>query len=96
MEALLAKSQYVSVEDIRNNPGLIAQLILKEQDVSVIFQKKGDNVKYSYLKTYDKGLKNRHVSKDLRLRRIQKIRNKNNLPYLTDAELNIAKNEGRL
>lgn len=47
-------SQHMSVEDIRNNPELIADILLKEQDVSVIFERRGDNVSYAYLKTYDR------------------------------------------
>lgn len=47
-------SQYMSVEDIRNNPELIADILLKEQDVSVIFERRGDKVSYAYLKTYDR------------------------------------------
>ncbi|CAN2039332.1 conserved hypothetical protein [Candidatus Magnetomoraceae bacterium gMMP-15] len=47
-------SQYISVKDIRNNPELIADILLKKQDVSVIFERKGDSVSYAYLKTYDR------------------------------------------
>ncbi len=54
MEQLSEKSQYMSVEAIRNNPGLVAELLLKDRDVSVIFEKRGDKVRYAYLKTYDK------------------------------------------
>jgi len=46
--------QHISVEDIRNNPEIIADLLLKEQDVSVIFERRGDKVSYAYLKTYDR------------------------------------------
>lgn len=46
-------SQHMSVEDIRNNPELIADILLKEKDVSVIFEKRGKNVTYAYLKAYD-------------------------------------------
>ena len=43
----------MSVEDIRGNPGLIADILLKEQDVSVIFERRGNKVSYVYLKAYD-------------------------------------------
>lgn len=54
MEQLSEKSQYMSIEDIRNHPELIAHLLLKDTDVSVIFEKKGNKVRYCYLKTHDK------------------------------------------
>jgi len=54
MEQKSEQPQHVSVEEIRNNPELIVQLLLKEQDVSVIFEKRGDKIRYFYLKTYDK------------------------------------------
>ncbi len=46
-------SQHISVEDIRNNPELIADILLKGQDVSVIFERRGNKVFYVYLKAYD-------------------------------------------
>ncbi|OQY58054.1 MAG: hypothetical protein B6245_13845 [Desulfobacteraceae bacterium 4572_88] len=54
MEQLSEQSRHMSVEDIRSNPGLITELLLKDQDVSVIFEKRGNNVRYAYLKTYDR------------------------------------------
>ncbi len=54
MEQLSEKSQYMSIEDIRNHPELIAHLLLKDTDVSVILEKRGKQIRYSYLKTYDK------------------------------------------
>jgi hypothetical protein len=53
MEHLSEKSQLMSAEDIRSNPGLVADLLLKDGDISVIFEKRGDKVAYAYLKTYD-------------------------------------------
>jgi hypothetical protein len=54
MDAIHSQPQYVFVNDIRKNPKLITQILLKDHDVSVIFEKKGGNVKYSYLQTYDR------------------------------------------
>jgi len=54
MEQLSEQSRHMSVEDIRSNPGLITELLLKDQDVSLIFEKRGNNVRYAYLKTYDR------------------------------------------
>ncbi|MBM3236187.1 hypothetical protein FJZ31_07790 [Candidatus Poribacteria bacterium] len=54
MEEVSEKSQYFLIEDVRKNPELIAELLFKEQDVSVILEKRGNRVRYTYLKTYDK------------------------------------------
>jgi len=54
MEQVSEKSQYFLIEDIRKNPELITELLFKEQDVSVILEKRGNRVRYTYLKTYDK------------------------------------------
>ncbi|MGE0086527.1 MAG: hypothetical protein AB7S75_19135 [Desulfococcaceae bacterium] len=48
------KFQYLMVEDIQQNPLLIANLILKGKDVSIIFEKEGDRVRFAYLKTYSR------------------------------------------
>jgi len=48
------KFQYLMVEDIQQNPLLIANLILKGKDVSIIFENEGDRVRYAYLKTYSR------------------------------------------
>ncbi|QTA82954.1 Uncharacterized protein dnl_53410 [Desulfonema limicola] len=48
------KFQYLMVEDIQQNPLLIANLILKGKDVSIIFEKEGDRVRFTYLKTYSR------------------------------------------
>jgi hypothetical protein len=53
MEELLEQPQQVSIEDIKKNPELITRLFLQEQDVSLILKKRGDQVSYIYLKTYD-------------------------------------------
>jgi hypothetical protein len=53
MEQLVKQPQHVSVEEIRKNPELITQLLLQDEDISVMFEKRGDQVSYVYLKTYD-------------------------------------------
>ena len=54
MDLTSDKIQYFSVEDIKKNPGLITQLLLKTQDISVILEKRGNKVWFAYLKTYNK------------------------------------------
>lgn len=54
MEQVTGKLQYLSIEDIIKKPELITQLLFKDQDVSVILEKRGDKIRYAYLKTYDK------------------------------------------
>ncbi len=54
MEQISGKSEYLLLEDIRKNPELITGLLFKDQDVSVILEKRGNKVQFAYLKTYDK------------------------------------------
>ena len=53
MTQLRQQSQQVSIEAIKKNPELIVQLLLQDQDVSLLFEKRGNQVRYAYLKTYD-------------------------------------------
>ncbi len=53
MEHMPAKTYRLSIKEVKKNPGLVADLLLKERDVSLIFEKRGDTVSYAYLKTYD-------------------------------------------
>ena len=53
MDQIYMQPQYVFIDDIKKNPDLIAQILLKDHDVSVIFEKRGRNVKYSSLKIHD-------------------------------------------
>ena len=45
--------QDILVEDIRNEPELIADLLLSDDDVSVLLEKRGEVVHLAYLRTYD-------------------------------------------
>lgn len=54
MTQITGESHYLSIEEIRKNPELITQLLFKQQDVSVILEKRGNKVRYAYLKIYDK------------------------------------------
>ncbi len=46
-------SQHMSFEDIRNNPALVADLLLKDHNISLILERRGDKVIYTYMKAYD-------------------------------------------
>ncbi len=54
MEQLLEKSQYILLEDIKRNPEVITQFLFKDIDVSILLEKQGDKVRFSYLKTYSR------------------------------------------
>jgi hypothetical protein len=54
MERISEEFQDILLEDIKNNPELITELLLKDQDVSVVLEKHGDTVRFAYLRTYDK------------------------------------------
>lgn len=47
------QAQQVSIEAIKRDPELITRLLLRERDVSLLFEKRGDQVRYAYLKTYN-------------------------------------------
>ena len=46
-------SQHMSVEDIRNNPALVADLLLKDHNISLIFERRGDKINITYMKAHD-------------------------------------------
>ena len=54
MEQLLEESNLMSVENIKNNPAIIADILLKQKDISVLFEKRGEKIGYAYLKAYSK------------------------------------------
>jgi len=54
MQQFSVKSQYILIEDIKKSPEIIARLLFKDSDVSVLLEKQGDRVKFSYLKTYSR------------------------------------------
>ena len=53
MAQMAQQSQTLSIEVIKKDPELLARLLLQERNVSLIFEKRGDQVRYAFLKTYD-------------------------------------------
>ncbi len=47
------QSQTLSIEVIKKDPELLTRLLLQERNVSLIFEKRGDQVRYAYLKPHD-------------------------------------------
>lgn len=54
MELISEEIQDLLLEDIKNNPELITGLLFKDQDMSVILEKRGGTVHFAYLRTFDK------------------------------------------
>ncbi|MBU1613979.1 hypothetical protein KJ693_01570 [bacterium] len=54
MEKTSEKLQDILLEDIKDNPELITGFLFDDQDVSIILEKRGNIVRFAYLKTYDK------------------------------------------
>jgi len=54
MEQISDELHDILLEDVKKNPELIAQLLFKDEDVSLILEKHGDIVRFAYLRTYDK------------------------------------------
>lgn len=53
MERDLTASEHFTLDDIRETPNLVTDFLLKDEDVSVILQKRGDTVHLAYLRAYD-------------------------------------------
>lgn len=53
MKQTLPFPQDIRVEDIRNDPELIAKILLSDEDISVLLEKRGDVVHLAYLRAYD-------------------------------------------
>ncbi len=54
MAQITENPEYMSVEEVRKNPELITQLLFKKQDVSVLIEKRGNKIRYAYLKIHNK------------------------------------------
>ena len=52
MAHITDKFQSFIIEDIRKNPDLIMGILLNNDDLSLILEKKGNTVRYAYLRTY--------------------------------------------
>jgi hypothetical protein len=46
--------QNIVLEDIKKHPELITGMLFDDHDISLILEKRGNTVRYAYLKTYDK------------------------------------------
>jgi len=52
MEQITDRFQSIVLEDIRNNPELIMEILFNDKDISLILEKRGNTVRYAYLRTY--------------------------------------------
>jgi hypothetical protein len=52
MEQITDKFQSVIIEDIRKNPDVIMGILLNESDLSLLIEKRGNTVRYAYIRTY--------------------------------------------
>lgn len=53
VEQITGKYQDISIEEIKNRPELVIDWLLKDDEVSVIFEKRGQRIRYAYLRKYD-------------------------------------------
>ncbi len=54
MEQIAEKFQDILLDDLRGHPELITNMLFNDQDVSIILEKRGNTVRFAYLRTYDK------------------------------------------
>jgi len=54
MEQIAEKFQNIVLEDLKVHPELITGMLFSEDDVSLILEKRGQTVRYAYLRRYDK------------------------------------------
>ena len=45
--------QDIGVDDLKIHPELLTKILFQDQDVSLILEKRGQKVRYAYLRTYD-------------------------------------------
>lgn len=46
------EADYVSLVDVQQKPQLITDLLLKDEQVSIIIERQGDQIRFAYMKTY--------------------------------------------
>ena len=46
------EADYVSLVDVQEKPQLITDLLLKDEQVSIIIERQGDQVRFAYMKVY--------------------------------------------
>ncbi len=45
--------QQIGLDDLKIHPELLTAILSKEEDVSLILEKRGHTIRYAYLRTYD-------------------------------------------
>ena len=53
VEQITGKYQDISMEEIKKRPEIVTDWLLKDDDVSVIFEKRGQRIRFAYLRKYD-------------------------------------------
>lgn len=53
VEQITGEYQDISIEEIKNRPEIVTDWLLNDDDVSVIFEKRGQRIRFAYLRKYD-------------------------------------------
>lgn len=53
VEQITGEYQDISIEEIKKRPEIVTDWLLKDDEVSVIFEKRGKRVRFAYLRRYD-------------------------------------------
>lgn len=53
VEHITGEYQDISIEEIKKRPEMVTDWLLKDNDVSVIFEKRGQKIRFACLRMYD-------------------------------------------
>jgi hypothetical protein len=70
MEHVAENFQNIVLEDLKEHPELITEILCNDQDVSLILEKRGHTVRYAYLRIYDQ--ESRRILEEAKTEYLQK------------------------
>jgi hypothetical protein len=53
VEQITGEYQDISIEEMKKRPEIVVDWLLKDDEVSVIFEKQGQKIRFAYLRKYD-------------------------------------------
>ena len=53
VEQITGEYQDISIEEIKSHPEIVTDWLLNDDEVSLIFEKRGQKIRFAYLRKYD-------------------------------------------
>jgi len=53
VEHITGEYQDLSIEEVKNRPEIVTDWLLSEDEISIIFEKRGHKIRFAYLRKYD-------------------------------------------